>query len=176
MAIHSLLSASLLLGLLLQACGSPPVVVSEQQRAACRFVAEQGATSQEAIRLNAACLKRAIEAKQGGSLTPSSEAPSSPSQPSPPDAGTLINRYAYCVLHKDKVIAASSDLTSASKLWLVAPSRYAPDSYDFREAKRNYVLALARLERLLPPDVRQGMDLIPQAVQAFSRCNIQELS
>jgi hypothetical protein len=59
---------------------------------------------------------------------------------------------------------------------MVAPSRYAPDSYDYREAKRNYEMALARLDRLLPPEVRQGMDLIPQAVQAFSRCDKDELS
>jgi hypothetical protein len=73
------------------------------------------------------------------------------------------------------VVAAAAELTSASKLWAVAPSRFAPDSYDYREAKRNFEQALANLETLLPPEVRRGMDLLPQALPAFTRCNRDEL-
>jgi hypothetical protein len=176
------LIAFLPLGLLLQACGGEPVVISERQRAVCRLEAEQGATTKEAAHRNAACLKKAIETEKGLSETPSSaaliskpQAAQAP-QPGPQATPAPVNRYAYCVLHREDVIATASDLTSASKLWMVAPSRYAHDSYGYREAKRNYELALAKLDRLLPPEVRQGMDLIPQAVQAFSRCDKDELS
>ncbi len=78
-------------------------------------------------------------------------------------------------MHQKDVQAASARLTSAAKPWLLAPKRFSPDSEEYRSAQRNYDAALAGLERLLPPEIRNGMDLLPTAVQAYSRCDRREL-
>jgi hypothetical protein len=165
----------LLLGALMSGCGGEPVILTEPQQARCRREAEQAASAAEAARLNATCLKRTIAALKAGATPPSTGAPAVAS-PAPAPAAPTVDRYAYCVLHRDKVVAASAELTSTSKLWVMAPSRYAPGSLDYRLAQRNYEQAIARLEALLPPEIRQGMDLVPQAVEAFSRCDRAELS
>lgn len=93
----------------------------------------------------------------------------------PVQATAPIDRYRYCRLHQKDVQAASARLTSAAKPWILAPKRFSPDSEEYLAAQRNYDAALAGLERLLPPEIRNGMDLLPTAVQAYSRCDRREL-
>ncbi len=163
-----LLLVPLLLPLLLIGCQRPPVVVSDQQRAACRSQAESAATPEEALKRNAACLDAAIEELKN---------PPPPSPPpvvaaAPPPAAP-IDRYRYCLLHQDDVQAASARLTNVAKPLMVASKSYAPESEEFREAQQAYDAALAELERLLPPEIRNGMDLMPTAAEAYSLCDRQ---
>jgi hypothetical protein len=165
------LPALLLLPLLLLGCQRTRVVVGEKQRAACRLEAEKAASPQEALERNASCLARAIEA-------PESPASESPALPAPQTAAPLaapIDRYSYCRIHEDEVRAASARLTRAAKPWILAPKRFSPDSREYQAARREYRAAVAELERLLPPEIRNGMDLLPTATNAFSHCDRQEL-
>jgi hypothetical protein len=90
-------------------------------------------------------------------------------------AAPPIDRYSYCRIHQDQVLAASARLNSAAKPWILAPKRFSPGSREYLAAKTEYEAAVAELERLLPPEVRNGMDLLPTATRAFSRCDRREL-
>ena len=73
------------------------------------------------------------------------------------------------------MLAASARLTNAAKPLLLASKRYAPDSEEVRSAQQAHDAAVAELEQLLPPEIRNGMDLLPTAVEAYSRCDRQVL-
>ncbi|KEF41332.1 MAG: hypothetical protein ER33_11835 [Cyanobium sp. CACIAM 14] len=91
----------------------------------------------------------------------------------PPASG--IDRYFYCRVHQDEVQAASARLANAAKPWILAAKRYSPQSEEYLAIRREYETAVADLERLLPPQIRNGMDLLPTAAKAFSRCDREEL-
>ena len=93
----------------------------------------------------------------------------------PPAAPAPIDRYRYCRVHQEDVQAAAARLTNAAKPWMVAQKQYAPGSEEYRAAQQAYDAAVAELERLLPPEIRNGMDLLPNAAQAYSRCDRQVL-
>lgn len=160
---------ALLLPLLLIGCQRTLVVVSAQQRAACRSDAEKAPTPEQALKRNAACLAATLK----GEAPP--PAPASPPAPPPPPAAAPIDRYLYCRVHQEKVLAASARLTNAAKPLLLASKRYAPDSEEVRSAQQAHDAAVAELEQLLPPEIRNGMDLLPTAVEAYSRCDRQVL-
>ena len=156
--------------LLLPGCRRPTVEVSESQRAACRGEAESAATPEEALRRNADCLAAAL--RDHDKPAP---APSGPPVVAAPPAPAPIDRYRYCRVHQEDVQAASARLTNAAKPWMVAQRHQAPGSEAYREAQQAYDAAVAELERLLPPEIRNGMDLLPTAVEAYSRCDRQVL-
>lgn len=155
--------------LLLPGCRRPTVEVSESQRAACRGEAESAATPEEALRRQADCLAAALRDR---------DRPPAPSGPPPvaaPPAPAPIDRYRYCRVHQEDVQAASARLTNAAKPWMVAQKHHAPGSEAYRDAQQAYDAAVAELERLLPPEIRNGMDLLPTAAEAYSRCDRQVL-
>jgi hypothetical protein len=156
----------LLLPLLLIGCQRAAVVVSDEQRAACRSAAEGAASPEEALERNAACL---AAARKGQKTTPAPASP--PAVVAAPPAAAPIDRYRYCRVHQEDVQAASARLTNAAKPLMVASRRYAPGSEELRAAQQAYDAALAELERLLPPEIRNGMDLLPTAAEAYSRCD-----
>ncbi len=153
--------------LLLSGCRRPAVEVSEGQRAACRSEAESAATPEEALRRNADCLAAALRDHGKPAV------PGGPPEVAAPPAPAPIDRYRYCRVHQEDVKAASARLTNAAKPWMVAQKRHAPGSEAYRDAQRAYDAAVAELERLLPPEIRNGMDLLPTAAEAYSRCNRQ---
>ncbi len=171
------LLAVLLVPVLLVGCRREPIVVSETQRAVCRQDAEAAPTPQEGLQRQARCIAAAIEAarKPGAPApTPPSQAP--PAVPAaPPAPAPGFNRYLYCRVQQDDVKEAAARFTNASKPWMVASARLSPTSEAYLTAQRNYNAAVAELEALLPPEVRNGMDLLPTAVDAFSRCDREEL-
>ncbi len=173
--------ALLLLPALLLGCQRAPAVVSEQQRAACRREAEKAASPQEALKRNASCLSETLQARSNPAPPTNPPAPASPAplggpaQQAPAPPASPIDRYGYCRIHQNEVVAASARLTSAAKPWILAPKRFSPDSREYLAAKTEYEAAVAELERLLPPEVRNGMDLLPTATRAFSRCDRREL-
>jgi hypothetical protein len=146
-------------------------VLSDQQRAACRRDAERASSTEEALELKAACLAAAIQADRQS--PPPTSAPPQVQAPAPALAG--IDRYSYCREHQKDVQSAVARLTNASKPWILAPKRYSPDSQEYLSAQREYQAAVAELERLLPAEIRNGMDLLPTAARAFSRCDREEL-
>lgn len=158
----------LLLPLLLIGCQRTTVVVSDEQRAVCRGEAESAASPEEALKRNAACLAAAIK----GQRRPPAPA-SPPSVVAAPPAAAPIDRYRYCWVHQGDVQEASSRLTNAAKPLMVAAKRFAPESEEVRAAQQAYDAAVAELERLLPPEIRNGMDLLPTAAKAYSRCDRQ---
>lgn len=165
----ALLLPFLLLPLLLLAgCRRPTVEVSESQRAACRGEAESAATPEEALRRNADCLAAALR-DHDKPPAPSAQPPVVAAPPAP----APIDRYRYCRVHQEDVQAASARLTNAAKPWMVAQKRHAPGSEEYRDAQQAYDAAVAELERLLPPEIRNGMDLLPTAAEAYSRCDRQ---
>ncbi len=166
----SVLLPLLLLPLLLISCQRTPVVVSDEQRAACRSAAEGAASPEEALERNTACL---AAARKGQKTTPAPASP--PAVVAAPPAAAPIDRYRYCRVHQEDVQAASARLTNAAKPLMVASRRYAPGSEELRAAQQAYDAALAELERLLPPEIRNGMDLLPTAAEAYSRCDRQVL-
>ncbi len=164
-----LLTFLLLPLLLLPGCRRPTVEVSESQRAACRGEAESAATPEEALRRNADCLAAALRDHD------KPPAPSGPPVVAATPAPAPIDRYRYCRVHQEDVQAASAKLTNAAKPWMVAQKHHAPGSEAYREAQQAYDAAVAELERLLPPEIRNGMDLLPTAAEAYSRCDRQVL-
>ncbi|WP_094586141.1 hypothetical protein [Synechococcus sp. BO 8801] len=154
--------------LLLPGCRRPTVEVSESQRAACRGEAESAATPEEALRRNADCLAAALR-DHDKPPAPSVQPPAVVAPPAP----APIDRYRYCRVHQEDVQAASARLTNAAKPWMVAQKHHAPGSEEYREAQQAYDAAVAELERLLPPEIRNGMDLLPTAAKAYSRCDRQ---
>ncbi|MBM5822924.1 MAG: hypothetical protein FJ082_10890 [Cyanobacteria bacterium K_Offshore_surface_m2_011] len=153
--------------LLLPGCRRPTVEVSESQRAACRGEAESAATPEEALRRQADCLAAALRDHD------KPPAPSGPPVVAATPAHAPIDRYRYCRVHQEDVQAASARLTNAAKPWMVAQKHHAPGSEAYREAQQAYDAAVAELERLLPPEIRNGMDLLPTAAEAYSRCDRQ---
>ena len=158
----------LLLPLLLVGCQRTAVVVSDQQRAACRNEAESAASPELALKRNADCLAAALK---GQTTAPATASP--PVVVAAPPPAVAIDRYRYCRVHQEDVQAASARLTNAAKPWMVAAKRYAPESEEFRAAQQAYDAAVAELERLLQPEIRNGMDLLPTAAAAYSRCDRQ---
>ncbi len=173
------LLAVLLVPALLVGCRREPIVVSETQRAACRQDAEAAPTPEEGLQRQARCIAAAIEAARKAPTpaptpAPQAQAPAAvPAAPATPAPG--FNRYLYCRVHQDDVIEAAARYTSVSKPWLLASERLSPTSEAYLTAQRDYNAALAELEELLPPQVRNGMDLLPTAVDVFSRCDRKEL-
>ncbi len=161
---------ALLLPLLLIGCQRTPFVVSAEQRAACRSEAESAASPELALQRNADCLAAVLKEQRA----PSVPATPPPVVPAPPPAAP-IDRYRYCRVHQDDVRAASARLTNAAKPLMVASKLYAPDTEEVRAAQQAYDAALAELERLLPPEIRNGMDLMPTAAEAYSHCDRQVL-
>ncbi len=154
----------LLLPLLLISCQRPAVEVSDEQRSACRREAESAPSPEQALQRNAACLAAIRE----GPKDPPAVA-AAPPAPAPTPAP--IDRYRYCRVHQDDVQAASARLSNAAKPWMVAQKHHTPASKEYRAAQEAYDAAVAELERLLPPEIRNGMDLLPTAAEAYSRCD-----
>ncbi len=161
-----LLLPLLLLPLLLIGCQRTMVEVSDEQRAACRRAAESAASPEQALQRNATCLAAALKDRK----TPAAPASPPPVVAASP-AAAPIDRYRYCRVHQEDVQAAAARLTNAAKPLMVASKRYAPGSEELRAAQQAYDGALAELERLLPPEIRNGMDLLPTAAEAYSRCD-----
>lgn len=165
-SMHLPLIASLVRMFPSQTCGGEAPSISGKQPAACRLEAEQGSTAQVATRLNATRFKRHFG---------STPQPKGVHRALPPSSQTPIHHDAYVDLLREKVVAAASELTSASTPWIVASSSRAPDSHPYRQAKRNDDGALANLD-LLPPDRRQATDRIPTGVQVCTPRDKEELS
>lgn len=72
---------------------------------------------------------------------------------------------------QDSVIAAEQRRLQVQPRWMVAASRYAPTDKEYAEAKQEFDKAIAELGRLIPADIRDGLPLIPDAVQKFRTCN-----
>ncbi len=160
----------LLLPLLLISCQRPAVEVSDEQRSACRRAAESAPSPEQALQRNAACLAALRDGRKDSPAVPSPPVVVA-APPAPAPAPTPIDRYRYCRVHQDDVQAASARLTNAAKPWMVAQKRHTPASKEYRAAQEAYDAAVAELERLLPPEIRNGMDLLPTAAEAYSRCD-----
>lgn len=87
---------------------------------------------------------------------------------------TGADRYMYCKVHQDRVIAASQQLVAVQGPWVRAMKVGDPNSIEFLDAKRNLESAQAELEKILPPEIRHGQAMVPDAIKTFSTCNPED--
>lgn len=108
------------------------------------------------------CL-RSIDAELAARGTPMASLPQAPASASAQD------RYRHCRLVSSEVEAAYAVYSSAASRWLALADK--PDDPDYDTARTAHEEAVAELERLIPPTMRGGVPLIPDAVAQFRRCD-----
>lgn len=112
---------------------------------------------------------------------PTHTAPASPATPEPsdqpgtPTAKTGEERYVYCVLHQQETIDLSKHLDKATSMVLQASTRPGSSSDELVNAENAHAALIKQLEQLIPPEYRNGLPLIPDALTAFSRCDKEAL-
>jgi len=83
-------------------------------------------------------------------------------------------RLVHCRLYRETVIAAERERIRALAPVMAISRQYGVNSPQAQEANGLYQERVAELERLIPPPMRQGKPLLPDAVQAFMRCDPSE--
>ena len=160
-----------LLGLLLvSGCtqAAPPArKVSRESRELCRERAAQASTISAAQAQFRDCLKT-VEAERVA-VRPS------PPPPVEPPSAIPTDRYLHCLMVQREVIATEKRRLQVKSRWIVASSSLPSDDPDFIAAKRAYEKVISDFERLIPPEVRSGAPLLPDAVRTFQRCDRAEL-
>jgi hypothetical protein len=81
------------------------------------------------------------------------------------------DRLVHCRLYQQPIIAAERERLRALAPVMAISRQYGVNSPQAQEANAAYQQRVAELERLIPPAMRQGRPLLPDAVQAFMRCD-----
>lgn len=84
---------------------------------------------------------------------------------------TNSDRLVHCRLYQQPIIAAERERLRALAPVMAISRQYGVNSPQAQEANAAYQQRVGELERLIPPAMRQGKPLLPDAVQAFMRCN-----
>lgn len=167
------LALAVLLGLGLSAC-SPRApqglaAVSEQGQRLCRErLADQSpnTTAIESRQAYIACLRTIERERQA---LPPAAAP----VPAPAPPASAEERYLFCRFHSEAIAAVYDAYTRASGRWAAADSAYANDDPRYLEARQDHAEAVAAAERLIPPAMRGGLPLLPDALTQLRRCDRQ---
>ena len=91
-------------------------------------------------------------------------------------APSQASRLFYCRVHQNEIINAERE-----RFRLLAGRIRAYRDENLTEAEKDrlisdYNLAENKLEQLIPPEYRQGQQLIPTAVDIFSRCDLSDFN
>ena len=89
--------------------------------------------------------------------------------PTPPPGASPAERYQHCRLVSSQLERADRAYNSAAARWSALASQ--PSDPGHRDAQRQFSRSVAELERLIPPEMRAGQPLIPDAVVQFRRCD-----
>lgn len=81
------------------------------------------------------------------------------------------DRYLYCRLHQGDVQAAERERQKRQSILITASKHGRLDNDAYIQAEKDYNLSVARLEALIPPPMRNGLPLIPEAITLYSSCN-----
>jgi hypothetical protein len=81
------------------------------------------------------------------------------------------DRLVHCRLYQQPIIAAERERLQALAPVMAISRQYGVNSPQAQEANAAYQQRVAELERLIPPAMRRDQPLLPDAVQAFMRCD-----
>lgn len=179
--LRALLGAVLACAVLLGACGSPERrPLSAQGKKLCLervAQAEPGTPLDDKRTQYRACLKT-IEAERAQGAAAGARDTQQAQQRQAADARAAqagwasdADRLVHCRLYQQPIIAAERERLRALAPVMAISRQYGVNSPQAQEANAVYQQRVAELERLIPPAMRQGQPLLPDAVQAFMRCD-----
>ena len=161
-----LLATLLLLGGCTPVDQSPETALSLRAQRLCRERQAElppQTTPREARLAYAQCLRTVDQP-----VLQSPDPPAERSAPSPAAGPTAAERYLYCRLHSEEIEAAAATYNRAH--WMLLNERSNPESAAYRQAEAEHARALAALEKAIPPPLRAGRNLIPDAMRQFQSC------
>ncbi len=163
--------AAAFLALPLLGCQPSPPRVSDQGREVClQEAAARSGTASAAGRRFSECMKTIdsrLEQEKAQSLRQSQA--SSPA-PAATDASPT-SRYFHCISNRTAIRAANDRVSAALGPWMAASRSRTPDDPIYQQARARYEQAYAALEKEIPPSMRGGLPLIPDAARIFRRCD-----
>ena len=80
-------------------------------------------------------------------------------------------RMVHCRLHQQEIVSAERDRQRALGPVMEITRLHGVNSPEAETANAAYQEHVAELERLIPPSMRRGRNLIPDSVRTFSRCD-----
>lgn len=165
------LSALVLISFQLGCQPSPPPV-SQQGRMICRQeAAALGLGTAAAKRRRAECLS-SIDQRLAQEKAQRARDEAASALPAPAlKVESPGSRYVYCTTHRLAVKAANDRVSSVLGPWMYANTNHKPGDADYEKAKADYEQAYAKLDQLIPPEMRNGLPLLPDAAFQFSTCN-----
>lgn len=175
--LASLLAWLLLLG----ACGSPerrPLTAAGKKLCLERVAQVEPGTPLEAKRsLYRDCLKtieseRAQDAAAGTRDTlQAQQRQAAATKAEQAGWASDADRLVHCRLYQQPIIAAERERLRALAPVMAISRQYGVSSPQAQQANAAYQQPVAELERLIPPAIRKGQPLLPDAVQTFMRCD-----
>ncbi len=175
--LASLLACALLLG----ACGSPerrPLTAAGKKLCLERVAQVEPGTPLETKRtLYRDCLK-SIEAERGQDAAAGAretlnaqQRQDAASRAAQAGWASDADRLVHCRLYQQPIIAAERERLRALAPVMAISRQYGVSSPQAQQANAAYQQPVAELERLIPPAMRKGQPLLPDAVQTFMRCD-----
>ena len=175
--LGTLLACALLLG----ACGSPkrqPLSAEGKKLCLERVAQTEPGTPLEAKRtLYRACLKTIEAERAQGAAAGTRETQRAQQRQAAANRAAQAgwasdaDRLVHCRLYQQPIIAAERERLRALAPVMAISRQYGVNSPQAQEANGAYQQRVAELERLIPPAMRKGQPLLPDAVQAFMRCD-----
>ena len=86
------------------------------------------------------------------------------------------DRLVHCRLNQQEILSAERDRQRALGPVINISRLHGVNSAEAASANAVYQQHVAELERLIPPAMRQGRALIPDAVRTFSRCDPKDFA
>lgn len=167
---------ALLLLLPLQACEPARPPVSEQGRQVClREAVSQTGTVSAAARLFQQCLAtidQRLQSQKSAQLREERERAAA--TPPPPEQVTPAARYFFCLANRDAIREANDRLTFAIGSWMAASATRTPEDAVYQETRARYEETYAAFEKAIPPEMRGGLPLLPDAADAFRNCRRED--
>ena len=166
----------LFVALLLGACTSPRRdVVSPTSLRAQRVCRERmvelppGTEARQARLAYSICLRNVDrEAAPAAPATPPAAETTAPPQPAEATA-SAEERYLHCRLHSEAITAAAAAYNRTR--WALLNSPQDPASPERQQAEADLNRALDDLGQAIPPRMRAGQDLVPDAMRQFLGCD-----
>lgn len=167
---------ALLLAILLGGCGGPrrdpSLALSLRAQRLCRErMAElpPGSSPRQAGLSFARCLRSVDQQPPTPPATPAPSGDAVSRTPAAGEAGVSAEeRYLHCRMHSEAIAAAAAAYDRAR--WTLLNSTADPDSPQRQQAQADVDRALEALGREIPPEMRGGQDLVPDALHQFLGC------
>lgn len=175
--LGSLLACALLLG----ACGSPERrrLSAEGKKLCLERVAqvEPGTPLEDKRALYRGCLKTIEAERAQGAAAGSRETLEDQQRQEAANRSAQAgwasdgDRLLHCRLYQQPIVAAERERLLALAPVMTLSRQYGVNSPQAEEANALYQQRITELERLIPPAMRKGEPLLPNAVQTFVRCD-----